>query len=378
MDNSQTINSLPVLPPPIADATGDSWSLPHDTPQAEFSYFGVGSAEVLPVLSLPIADTISAEPEQPTKKGHDSEELLLLAERWDSCKALLLQIWDALPAVPSVPSRREWAIAHGVPPKDVLQWFRHRKERRKKRGMEVHPDDGYELQIEQSSEPLPTSSGGELGLTKIVPIASAPKAKPDRKRKATIDEIGVPAIEAAKTTTKSTSKQHKRPKVETMSTVNALASTSAITGGTSVFKDPGEGPTSFGPKAPTSHTAPPHSFAAKTYTSTLTAPFVLENAQENAPNLPKPFLSSSLAFVKEFPVTEPSPYATRPLPPLPTFEALRDPVAFVKDCKDVLRTALEINYGLGLWDPVVEALPPSYFMDLGKDIDFEWPEIDWP
>ncbi|KAG9085431.1 hypothetical protein FS749_004425 [Ceratobasidium sp. UAMH 11750] len=460
MDNPQTINRVDDQTRRVKqEAIDDSWSLLHDAPQAEFSYFTpqLNSSEVILVPPPRIADTIpAAETAQPVKEEQDPELLLLLDERWDSCKVLLLQIWNALPAVPSTKSRCAWAKAHGVRPADVHKWFSGRKSTRKRQGIKAHPDDGYELRVEQPSELLPTPSGGELELdirnapqassslapsspprtpelfdwsigpgisepfaaawnsapspvvprlilkfqttplvsiplpealseykevrpreaTETVPVAPAPKAKPGRKRKAVVDEGEVPAKGKAKATTKAAPKR-KRPKVETNSAVNAPAP--ATTGDTSESKDTGEGPSSFDPKAPTSHTVLPHSFAAETYTSILIAPFVFENAPENAPNPPETSSSSSLAPVKEPLVAEPSPYTTQPLPPLPTFDTLGDPVAFVKDCRDALRISLEINYDVGLWDPVVEALPPSYFMDLGKDFDdFEWPEIDWP
>ncbi|KAG8735835.1 hypothetical protein FRC10_010096 [Ceratobasidium sp. 414] len=458
MFNSQAIRAERQTRRVKQEAIDDSWLLLlQDVPSADFSYpvAPFNSLEAIPVAPLPIANAIPpTNAPQPVKKEEDLEAQQLLGHRWEFCKTLLCGIWDAIPAVPSLKSRSKWAKAHGVLPTYVHTWFNKHKQARGKRGIKVHPDDGYELQIEQPREPLPSSSDSEPGLgiwstplassslppsslpqtpvlfdssmdfrmpepllagwspilpsiaprppakvqtTPLFPtsafeislgykevqprgatenahVAPAPKAKRGRKRKIITDgEIPVP--EPAKAMTKSGPKG-KRPKVETKSAVNAPLVTA--TGDTGMSKGAGEGSSSFNPKAPTSHTVPPHSFAAETYTAILLAPFVLETAQENASNPPNASSSNSLAPVKEPLLAAPSPYITQPLPPLPAFEVLDDPGAFLKDCKDAFRTSLEMNFGLGPWGLVAEALPPSYFKDLGKDLDIEWPEVDWP
>ncbi|QRV94976.1 hypothetical protein RhiJN_22994 [Ceratobasidium sp. AG-Ba] len=134
---------------------------------------------------------------------------------------------------------------------------------------------------------------------------------------------------------------------------------------------------SLAPGTPNNHTVPPHSTLARIYTSVLVAPFVLgENTGRDtvSSNDPRP---NGFASVHDLFIANPSPYIVQPLPPLPAFEALGHG-SFINDCREALRTSLKINSDIGLWDLVVESLPPSYFTDIGKDLDIEWPEIDWP
>ncbi|QRV80455.1 hypothetical protein RhiJN_08470 [Ceratobasidium sp. AG-Ba] len=134
---------------------------------------------------------------------------------------------------------------------------------------------------------------------------------------------------------------------------------------------------SLAPGTPNNHTVPSHSTLARIYTSVLVAPFVLgENAGRDTVSS-KDTPPNGFASVHDLFIANPSPYIVQPLPPLPAFEALGHG-SFINDCREALRTSLKINSDIGLWDLVVESLPPSYFMDIGKDLDIEWPEIDWP
>jgi hypothetical protein len=97
-------------------------------------------------------------------------------------------------------------------------------------------------------------------------------------------------------------------------------------------------------------------------------------AQETSNNRP---CSHNFAPVIAPTPTNPSRYISQPLPPLPAFDALDDPGAFMNDCKEALRVSLGINSELGMWDPVVEGLPPNFLMNLGANLDgFEWPETE--
>ncbi|KAG8723081.1 hypothetical protein FRC09_004833 [Ceratobasidium sp. 395] len=394
------------------------------------------------------------------KKELDPEEQKLMNDRWSACRKILEDSWDTLPAVPSLKSRCELAIARGVVPSKIHRWFAHRKSLRPKNGINIHPADGYELQIEQPEEMLSVPPDDPQGLIGNPPLASSslppsspphtpidlsspfkldifdaedagllsslvllapkppPKAKATpivpssapftsaesskvqppkvatknldssaskrgkrgRKRKAVVDGEEAPACSLATVKTRPAAKK-KRPKdkkvkVEPESTTNAPASIEPSDA--SKLQDTRGNILPLDLGAYNSHTVPPHSLAAKAYTSILIAPLLLEATMEQNSGQPDGSSTDSFAPVNERSFVQPSPYLTQPLPPFPAFEALNDPMAFIKDCKDVLRTSLEINWDLRLWDPVVEALPPNYFMDLGKDVNVEWPEIDWP
>ncbi|KAG8707277.1 hypothetical protein FRC11_007548 [Ceratobasidium sp. 423] len=80
------------------------------------------------------------------------------ALQWIGCKARLADIWKELPAVPSLESRRAWALARGVNPTLVHRWFNRKKDTRKRKGTVHHPEDGYALQSEETSEEPSSSS----------------------------------------------------------------------------------------------------------------------------------------------------------------------------------------------------------------------------
>ncbi|KAG8777858.1 hypothetical protein FRC12_000168 [Ceratobasidium sp. 428] len=428
------------------------------------SVSGVAGSTPTAIVPLSPRATVNTGPSTDAapliKKELDPEEQKLMNDRWSACRKILEDSWDTLPAVPSLKSRCELAIARGVIPSKIHRWFAHRKSLRLKNGVNTHPADGYELQIERPEEMLsvpPDDPQGLIGnpslassslppsspphtptdlsssfrldmfdaedaglLSSLVLLApkSPPKAKATpivpfsapltsaessevqppkvatktlnssaskggkrgRKRKAVVDGEEAPACSSATVKTRPAAKK-KRPKdkkvkFEPESTTNAPASIESS--GASKLQDTRGNILPLGLGAYNSHTVPPHSLAAKAYTSILIAPLLLEAAMERNSGHPSGASTDSFAPVNERSFVQPSPYLTQPLPPFPAFEALDDPKAFIKDCKDVLRTSLKINWDLGLWDPVVEALPPNYFMDLGKDVNVEWPEIDWP
>ncbi|KAG9123068.1 hypothetical protein FRC07_000273 [Ceratobasidium sp. 392] len=232
------------------------------------------------------------------------------------------------------------------------------------------------------ASPEPKQVQSEKLTIKIPRTSASNGAKRGQKRKAAAEGGDPASLESTDVKTKPARKK-KRVKVEK---VKAEPVMEPVINAPSVVEDNASKPPQeeggvifpMDLEAYTSDTVPPHSLAAKAYTSILTAPFVLEEALTQNFDLPDSFSMHSFAPVKESLLNNPSPYTTRPLPPLPQFETLDDPVAFERDCKDALRISLEINSELKLWDPVVESLPPSYFMDLGKNLDMEWPEIDWP
>ncbi|KAG9119783.1 hypothetical protein FRC07_005029, partial [Ceratobasidium sp. 392] len=238
------------------------------------------------------------------------------------------------------------------------------------------------LPVPAGPEPNQAQSGK---LTIKIPRTLATNgAKRGQKRKAVVEDGGhaTPELADAKTKPSRKKKRVKTEKVKAEPVMEPAINAPSVVEADNASKPPQEEEGVVFPldlEAYTSETVPPHSLAAKAYTSILTAPFVLEEALTQNFGPLDSFSLDSFAPVKESLLDNPgSPYTTRPLPPLPQFEVLDDPVAFERDCKNALRTSLEINSELKLWDPVVENLPPSYFMDLGKNLDMEWPEIDWP
>ncbi|KAF9237246.1 hypothetical protein BU15DRAFT_11011, partial [Melanogaster broomeanus] len=59
----------------------------------------------------------------------------------------LWSIWNADPRVPSVTSRKAWAISRNVKPTLVDSWFLRRRTRAKKVGQPI-PAGTYELSLE--------------------------------------------------------------------------------------------------------------------------------------------------------------------------------------------------------------------------------------
>ncbi|KAJ6620769.1 hypothetical protein B0H10DRAFT_1791300, partial [Mycena sp. CBHHK59/15] len=55
-------------------------------------------------------------------------------------------LWPADPRIPSVSSRRAWALARSVTPRYVHEWWSRRRPVAKKLRM-VIPDDAYELSV---------------------------------------------------------------------------------------------------------------------------------------------------------------------------------------------------------------------------------------
>jgi hypothetical protein len=80
--------------------------------------------------------------------------------------ALLSEIWRIDPRVPSIVSRRAWALANGYDPRKVNQWFNRRKAADKKAGRRVS-EELYELSVDASTSSLSlakdkdTTLGGE-------------------------------------------------------------------------------------------------------------------------------------------------------------------------------------------------------------------------
>ena len=91
-----------------------------------------------------------ARPRQQAKERLQSS---VLEELWS--------IWRADPRVPSIKSRRSWAISRNAPPRLVDSWFLRRKTCAKKAGQPI-PDGSYDLPLdppivpkrEQSATPI--------------------------------------------------------------------------------------------------------------------------------------------------------------------------------------------------------------------------------
>lgn len=100
--------------------------------------------------------TIDAADSTPpiVKQEIDLEELDT-HQRWIDGKKWLSDLWKTLPAVPSIRSRCAWANARGFEPPTVHKWFSSKKcaYKKKTRGV-IHPQDGYELSIEEPRESL--------------------------------------------------------------------------------------------------------------------------------------------------------------------------------------------------------------------------------
>ncbi|CUA72903.1 hypothetical protein RSOLAG22IIIB_05093 [Rhizoctonia solani] len=78
-----------------------------------------------------------------------------LSLRWMESRSALAGIWKDLPAVPSVASRRAWAVARGVESLRVHSWFAQKKAARTRNGMIHHPEDGYELALDNAPKEQP-------------------------------------------------------------------------------------------------------------------------------------------------------------------------------------------------------------------------------
>ncbi|CAE6415691.1 unnamed protein product [Rhizoctonia solani] len=101
-------------------------------------------------------------------KQEDNEAV----SRWIECKALLANIWKEVPAVPSIASRRAWAVAHGVDPARVHRWFGTKKSARARKGVLHHSRDDYALPLEDASEEQPSSSAS----LNVVPALDNPSS----------------------------------------------------------------------------------------------------------------------------------------------------------------------------------------------------------
>lgn len=92
----------------------------------------------------------------PLIKQEVDNDALDAQKRWISGKAWLSELWKTLPAVPSLNSRRAWANARGFVPATVNGWFANKKATYKRNNPRagVHPQQGYELPVDEPRESL--------------------------------------------------------------------------------------------------------------------------------------------------------------------------------------------------------------------------------
>lgn len=135
----------------------------------------------------------------------------------------------------------------------------------------------------------------------------------------------------------------------------------------------------FDPAAgmPTNLDIPPHSFTSTTYTSLLLAPFLFNGVPIQNPDpvngyVPNQGISQNVYECSgvnvagqrdpQYPFTYQQPQFA-----FPNYEPM-DPMLFGGNIQSTLNASMEINEGLKLWDPLVEAMPTVYAPE---------PKADW-
>ncbi|KAJ7935428.1 hypothetical protein B0H13DRAFT_475185 [Mycena leptocephala] len=126
----------------------------------------------------------------------------------------LFAIWPADPRIPSVESRRAWALARNITPSYVHAWFQRRRPAAKKLKLKI-PDETYELPVGtppvvpivikdepvESEVPAPTNESApkktkkkaNVKIEADVIVTPMPPTKQPKKKKADIDSASVVA-----------------------------------------------------------------------------------------------------------------------------------------------------------------------------------------
>ncbi|KAF8558265.1 hypothetical protein OG21DRAFT_1398558, partial [Imleria badia] len=81
---------------------------------------------------------------RPLRPARERLESSVLEELWS--------IWRADPRVPSIKSRRSWAISRNANPRLVDSWFCRRRTGAKKAGQPI-PDESYDLPLDPPIAP---------------------------------------------------------------------------------------------------------------------------------------------------------------------------------------------------------------------------------
>ncbi|KAF8600819.1 hypothetical protein BDV93DRAFT_255649 [Ceratobasidium sp. AG-I] len=138
--------------------------------------------EVLPFATptTQLPTSAAADPVLPIVKQEADIEEFRAHKRWVDCKNWLSELWKNLPAVPSTRSRCAWAKARGFLPATVHKWFGSKKHAYKRKHLAVHPQDGYELPVDEPRESLlvsltpPGIQPSSLGHTPAFGASSSP------------------------------------------------------------------------------------------------------------------------------------------------------------------------------------------------------------